>query len=214
MIQVGEVVREMAERLGDAWTSELPTRAEVDRAKREERLAFSRAALASSDRAALVDDTQGDTPALALVRRFHALVLGAKPKDGRPMQILALFGPPGVGKTVAASWLLARELGQYTTIAECTRVERANYGPDRDRWEQLLRTRVLVIDDVGPEPDAQVQRVMFELVNQRLARWTVITGNVTAEQWRTRYDARTTQRVDHVGRVCEVGGESMRRGPA
>jgi DNA replication protein DnaC len=131
------------------------------------------------------------------------------------MTMLALLGPTGRGKTVAAAWLLADLGGFYTTGEELRRAMRSYNPRDAELLLQLYRARSLIVDDLGTEQDLESARTaLFEVVNRRMGlprAYTVLTSNLSREAFAERYGERTLRRLEHQGLVVEVEGEDLRR---
>jgi hypothetical protein len=156
--------------------------------------------------AALAHDRVSGTPALGYVRRWAAYQRtdGAKP-------VLALVGTMGLGKTVAGAWLLASEGGLYVEADELVRLHSAQWGPERKRYERLVRTGALVIDELHTEVDSRA--AMRDVVNRRQGRrLTLVLGNLNRRDLEARLDPRTWDRMRACSVVIELHGESLRRG--
>lgn len=138
--------------------------------------------------AAIVRDRPRRTRALELVQ---AWVLSSRP-------VLVLTGKPGLGKTVAAAWALARLPGRYVCAGEMCELWASKRDRDRDRFFQLLRTELLVIDELGQESSADDARAMLQDAidrRQRLPRRTMLLTNLGRAEIIARYDARTLSRL-------------------
>lgn len=152
--------------------------------------------------------TQGFTsPALDRVRRW--VVRQAADPMVRP--IFVLFGDPGLGKTVAAAWLLMSEGGRYIEAEELRRLHAAQWGEEREEYRRVIGKRVLVVDELGTEERSVA--VIHDVVNKRQSgRLTLMIGNLSWETFRQRYDVRTVDRLREVAAMAELTGESLRRG--
>lgn len=144
-----------------------------------------------------------------LVRRW--LTRASAPVGGPVPQFLALCGPTGIGKTVAAAWAIA-EVGQGIAISS-TELMQAR----KERAAALWGARILVLDDLGTEQDepGKFASALYDLINKRQReRWmlTLITSNLSRTALVARYDARTVQRIRHRGYIADVLGRDMRRG--
>lgn len=162
---------------------------------------------------AVVDDSLEATVALDWVRRWTAYQRAPEQSRG-PRPILALVGEPGLGKTVAAAWLVVHERARYIEADEVCRLASARWGAEAEAWQRVQRARVLVVDEVGTEADAGIARAAYrELINKRQGeRLTLLLGNVSKADLRARLDPRTVDRMRERAIVIEVKGESMRRG--
>lgn len=162
---------------------------------------------------ALVDDRLERTEALEWTRRWVTYQRGTvRPRGPRP--ILALVGGMGRGKTVAAGWLVLHESARYIEADEVLRLASARWGADLEAWRRLQRQRVLVIDEVGVEPDKHAAAAAYrELLNKRLGhRLTLLLGNLSKKDLRARLDLRTVDRLRERGQIIELEGESLREG--
>lgn len=158
-----------------------------------------------------------DTEAMRLVRSM--LSPGA---FARPVRILVLSGPRGVGKTFAAAWWVA----QAHTAPPVLDAQPPRFidAPSLSRWPRyddakmrvLELARALVLDDLGLDYDdkagAQVSLV-DGLVNARYGATlpTVITTNMQADAFKARYGERVADRIREVGRFMSLTGESLRQ---
>jgi hypothetical protein len=153
------------------------------------------------------------TRALDVVRRWAAYQRGTpRPRDPRP--VLVLMGDMGRGKTVAAASLLASESGRYVSAEELCRLHAARWGDDREIYQRLMRSGVLVVDEVGTEENPRIaQAAIHEVVDKRQGeRLTLLLGNMDPAALQARLDARTWDRLRQLGTMVEVEGESLRRG--
>lgn len=125
-------------------------------------------------------------------------------------RILVLSGGVGCGKTFASGVFVAETGAHWTTAIG---LERAS----TERWSDgspfNIRASTLVIDDVGTETLSDRWLEAFSLlidVRQCHGR-TLITTNLPHTEWRPRYKARISDRINHVGRFVEMADGSMRR---
>jgi DNA replication protein DnaC len=136
-------------------------------------------------------------------------------KATRPFAVMVLVGDTGVGKTVAAAWLLLELGGMYVTAEEMRKRATSKHRDDRTWFEKVLGSKVLVVDDVGTERDLEDARVaLYEVVNARqgLHRgWTLILGNLAREVFRERYGKRTCRRIEDQGVFIEIEDVDRRR---
>lgn len=172
----------------------------------------------------------------------------AHPKNNKPLQaakefvaapattarFLLLLGQKGVGKTVAAAFVL-RELvakganhsepsggmarkasaAEFTLASSLARISGYNHD-DREWFERLCETRVLVIDDLGADAANQFSAAMLdELLTRRHAERlrTVITSNLGKDAIKARLGDRLTDRIRETGIVCVTVGDSLRVSP-
>jgi len=143
--------------------------------------------------------------------------------DDPEIRILVLSGPRGVGKTTAASWIMANAprdrhiatdiIGpRFLDAAELSLVNRYK----ESELRPLKRASLLVIDDLGIEyfdEKGSFSATFDAIINARYASHlrTVMTTNLVAEEFRERYGVRTIDRIRECGRFVGVVGESLRR---
>jgi DNA replication protein DnaC len=128
--------------------------------------------------------------------------------------ILVLSGPPGCGKTVAATWWAlngkhAPRFVRATAFATASRYQ----NDERDSW---LAGRSLVLDDLGTEyADSKGSFLvdLDELVDTFYAdkKPLVITTNCTAAEFKKRYGERVTDRIRECGSWFSISDVSRRR---
>jgi DNA replication protein DnaC len=162
---------------------------------------------------AVIADSLGSTPAIDAVQRW----IDAK---GKP--ILVLLGGVGTGKTVAAAWALAREArrspyhgASYAKIRDLANLFRAGFGEDLKAFERHQGARLLVVDELTTERDADLGRAcLHELIDWRGAKGapTILLANRTKAEIAKHYDARTIDRLRECAAVVELAGKSMRKG--
>lgn len=199
-----------------------PTREEHDRrrieAERERRLiaAGVATALTADDLEWLIrDELPLDTDSLRTVRRWdHARSTGTS-----AFSVLVMLGLRGVGKSVAAGWLLAKHGPGIYCSAEMLRASfKATNAQDRDLYRRAQRTRVLVVDELGRESDAEsADAMMFDVINGRRGRaggrdqlWTMLLGNISEKDFRERYDPSTVDRIEQQGAILRARGSNLR----
>lgn len=123
-----------------------------------------------------------------------------------------LLGSPGCGKTVATAQALVRG-GAFVRAIALSRL--SSYDKDdRRTWESVLRTRTLVLDDLGAETLHDAWRPMLdELIDVRYGERarTIITCNLDRERFKARYGERIVDRIRHDGMIIQCGGPSLRR---
>lgn len=172
---------------------------------REQCLDHAQPAITARARAAVIHDCLESTQALQVAQRW---LTGSFPS------ILALVGDVGTGKTVAASWALARMLGRYVTAEEWTRRYASHHWRDADWCEAQRRTGLLVLDDLGTESQAPpAKAAIFDLINRRMtgAYKTIITGNLSRADLLSLYDARTVSRLHESCVIVDIRGDDMRK---
>lgn len=133
--------------------------------------------------------------------------------------LLVLAGGVGVGKTIAACWVMAHAdpgkwgARRFRHVSQL--VETGLYGGDIERAERkaLRDAKVLVIDDVGSEHLTDGFQTMFDgLINHRYEALgaTILTINLTTEQFLERYGKRIYDRLRGRGAWYEINHESLR----
>jgi hypothetical protein len=148
----------------------------------------------------------------------------------RKKTIAVFSGPLGVGKTIAATHVMAngsphRIVGAWTSQnaplfvhAESVFAGAKLIGEaDTKMRRSLERAQILVIDDLGLEKDPRktFQPYMDWLINTRYGGdgWLVLTTNLTAEDFRRRYGERIYDRLKHRACWYEIAHESLRGQP-
>jgi DNA replication protein DnaC len=197
---------ELAEHERDVRIAEARQREEAARLDRENRIhELKRRGVPSKDRARIVDGLD-DTPALAAARAFS---------DSGDKHLLVLAGPAGVGKSVAAAWLVATHARSAIFIDQSRLVRKSRYA-DSD-MAPLEDVSLLAIDDLGSEyldERGSFLTSIDGLINARYSeeRPTVITTNLSSARFMMRYGERISDRIREVGRFIEFRGPSL-RGP-
>lgn len=133
--------------------------------------------------------------------------------DGRYFVVLS--GDTGTGKTLAATLLSVIRGARCITAPAMLALSRFD-----GSFSEICNVPALVVDDLGTEymdGKGEAASRWDELVNVRytMARSrrfpTVLTCNLTVEEFRNRYGVRVTDRLHQVGRFWNIGGKSMRR---
>lgn len=129
--------------------------------------------------------------------------------------ITVLAGNTGCGKSVAAASMIERrETGCFVRAAEL--VELGNHFSDRDLLSKYRRCGVLVIDDLGIEyRSEQMICRLDELLDSRAANGlpTLVTTNLTADEFRARYEERIWSRIHEFGDYHELDDPDLRVTP-
>jgi DNA replication protein DnaC len=88
--------------------------------------------------------------------------------------------------------------------------ETEKFGSDVDSWKYANESDVAFIDDIGAEGDRYKNNVGTELLRrlleERRDRYTMITTNVPADMWATRWDARVADRLLRGSVVVDLSG--------
>lgn len=184
----------------------------------------------------IVDGKHKNTRALEVVQAWSKACSG----NAAARRILVLLGPPGTGKTFAAASLGTGDAwddhvygngwrGRWTSMAyvkvrDLCRLYRSEWGPEREAYEALLESPIVVVDELGTGVDHELERrAVHDIVDERQGTGkTLLIGNLSRAEflggWSEktpdagRYDARTYDRLRAVGALREVGGDSLRRG--
>lgn len=151
---------------------------------------------------ALLRRSVQDTPALAGAKRW---ILNPASWS------LLLLGPPGVGKTVAACYAMVDfcRRWEWNTGATGTNFEPCLFlvaselarlsvftAADRERYEQLQETRLLVVDDAGDEVTDFGSKALVDLLmgRHRMKRKTILCANLGTTALTQRYGAALVDR--------------------
>jgi hypothetical protein len=155
-----------------------------------------------------------DTEALRNVVKWEH----ARSTNTSAFGVVVLLGLRGRGKTVAGGWLIAgRGPGLYTTAEQLRASYAADHYRERALYLRALKARVLFVDELGREKDAETaDGMLFDLVNNRRGSgrggrfWTVFAGNLSDADFRARYDPSTVERIEQLGTVFTCEGENLR----
>lgn len=140
----------------------------------------------------------------------------------RQTENVLLLGPPGVGKTHIAVALALAAIGQGYTAYFLTMQQLIDYladGPEPPgtRIRQLLRPRLLVIDEVGYLPlGREAANWFFELVARRYEKGSIIlTSNKSYGDWGSLFPevavaSAILDRLLHHSTTLTIRGESYR----
>jgi DNA replication protein DnaC len=152
-------------------------------------------------------------PVVNMVVRFLA--------EGDPRRILVVAGPPGTGKSAAAAHGLmnaktANQIVRYYDQRDATHGEAVLSGApldahwiqarvfwtkvfERALWDHAERVSVLVVDDLGAEPeDQRVTPLISSLLCQRvdMGLKTLVTTNMDPGMFGRRYGPRLVDRLE------------------
>lgn len=187
----------------------------------QQKLSHLRACGAPELEAEVVARGTSDNPVTLATRAFCA----------SPQTFCLLLGGAGSGKTVAAveALLNARVFWDggkewaYAPVEACfalaSDLARLSYfdTESQKKLGRMERYPWLVIDDVGGELVTDTWRSIFtELILRRNSgrAKTLITSNLTAEDFKTRYDERIISRIRGNGVVVSSGAQDLRRAAA
>lgn len=127
---------------------------------------------------------------------------------------MVIAGVPGVGKTVAGQWLLARVPGVSWEAEFACKAYAAKFGPELERLQASVLQPMFVLEDVGTEQDEIVMGALLVWVfneRQRSDLHTLITANTSKRLFWARYaDPRLQSRMHEVD-YRSVEGEDLRR---
>ena len=161
----------------------------------------------------ILDGAVSATPAITAVREWY---------DARSKPVLVLIGGVGSGKTVAAACLVVHARASsrhlvtaYAKMRDVANLYRAGFGADAAAFERLIVAGLLVIDELTTERDIDLGRAaLHEVIDERGAhgRPTLLLANRTKDEIRSRYDARTIDRLRENAAVVELAATSMRKG--
>lgn len=169
-----------------------------------------------------VGDLQGPRPTAALesAQRFVKL-------DASLAPFLLLLGPVGIGKSVAAAWVLEQFAKGYAWNSQPTRAELQpamwvdgreltgvrEFREEHQTWLKAMQgTALLVLDDAGHEATEAGRNALTDILLARLAkkRRTVLTANLKAEDLRKRYGDALADRFRAQAIIPGLSGASMR----
>jgi DNA replication protein DnaC len=145
-----------------------------------------------------------------------------------PLTFCLLLGGPGTGKTIAAAEALLNAKGYWGSGKEwaflptearlvlASDLARLSYFDSEGQrtLSRMERYPWLVVDDLGGELLTDTWRSNFtELVLRRNSarQKTLLTTNLTVEDFKARYDARVVSRIRGSGVVVNAGALDMRK---
>lgn len=173
-------------------------------------------------RAELVKEMRRTFPSravdVALAANVAAPAIGAVSSwVSRQGGIAILAGDPGIGKTIAATWLAMQHLGRHRHVPTFLRAaEFAKLSRYDDEAQARWRVGFLVLDDLGVEyldPKGSFAASLDELVDVFYGdtwRTLVVTTNNDPATFLSRYGARVLDRIRECGAWIQVTGPSLR----
>lgn len=170
--------------------------------------------LTAEDHHRIVDDATVPTAALKLVQHWTTRVLEARAGNAVPqVRVLVVAGGTGVGKTVAAGWMLAREVGRHHDFDDLVASFSSRFGPDRKLYLRARAVPFLHVDEMlATDPTDEHVRCLHDLVHHRQrGQLTLITGNFELPAWDALLDLRTRERLGPMTYVRAVKGTSLRK---
>ena len=77
-----------------------------------------------------------------------------------------------------------------------------------DIMEDLFHAPVLILDDLGAEHDPSGVGIdkLCQVLSRRERMWTLITTNITPDNWRTRFDKRVASRMYRNSTLVDLSG--------
>jgi len=163
-----------------------------------------------------------DTTSLAFVKDW---LRSADAAQGPTMLVMA--GPKGVGKTIAAIYAMMHsdpwlphgdkwkpdQIPRFRHVSDVAEVKLFGDEEDRKKRHEIKSSQMLVVDDVGVEFMSEMFLALFDsIVNARYGSMgrTILTTNLTADQFSTRYGSRVYDRIKGRGDWYDIDEESMR----
>jgi DNA replication protein DnaC len=137
-------------------------------------------------------------PQLELMKTETARFITAWKRGDAP-RWLSLVGTSGSGKTMLARKIRDICGGEFITWTRIT-----NYLREGEyRWFQdLIREELLIVDDIGAEHQTGfVAAKLYELLSERIGKWTVLTANLSLENIGNKLDPRIASRMIRDGSV-------------
>lgn len=176
---------------------------------------------------------EGPDDASAALKRTPAFV-AAEAFDRDSRWCLLMLGKPGSGKSLAAGtsavtaavaagydnrWISdgarSRRLPAWVRASESSRL--SGYGDEAEaRLAYWRSTCLLVLDDLGTEMlNPLWQQALDDVLDERYqhGRKTIITSNLVAADFKTRYGERITDRIREDGTIVTLTNDSLRQRP-
>jgi hypothetical protein len=193
--------------------------------ERARNLAASGIIIAADAADALTRGATYETDALAIVRTWcdaHTgicrecnppVIRPCPHPDVAPRRILILSAAIGFGKSTAAAYAIARLGGRYVAASRLAEMARRITAADADRYELLLTSGLLVVDDLGTAQDPKRERAaIHEIVDHRQGDrpLTIITTNLDEARFHARLDSRTVSRLGAYAVFVQCEGVDQR----
>ena len=133
--------------------------------------------------------------------------------DGK--SVLLLLGAMGTGKTVAVAEQASQsEPYRYLRSQKLALLAKSSYSTEVEAYESTLQfPGLLIIDEVGFERDKDsATQAIHEAVDMRkwCSRPLVLISNLSVDQFKQTFDARTVDRLREYGMVKTIGAASLR----
>lgn len=135
---------------------------------------------------------------------------------GSDMTLLVLSGGVGTRKSGSACYGLVMRAGRYVTADDLSGLAAARDEDGVVSYRQIKKAGLLVIDDLGGEyvdDKGWFVRALNAVIDARYSAClkTILTTNLTAEQFKATYGERIADRIRETGRWRDIGGQSVRR---
>jgi hypothetical protein len=136
---------------------------------------------------------------------------------GSDMTLLVLSGGVGTRKSGSACYGLVMRAGRYVTADELSSLAASRDEDGVVSYRQIKKAGLLVIDDLGGEyvdDKGWFVRALNAVIDARYSAClkTVLTTNLTAQQFKATYGERIADRIRESGKWWDIGGQSVRRG--
>ena len=147
--------------------------------------------------------------------------------EAHPLNGLLLYGPPGTGKTSVGcallyQWGKAGHAARFQDFGELMVRIRSAWRKDAAQtteqiYAEIMRPKILLLDDVGKRAAPEDQEALSVLVNGRVNRGkpTLLTTNcdLNTPQGRAEFVAAADSRVLERYRRCdvEISGDNLRK---
>ena len=167
----------------------------------------------------IIDTLRSDVKATEAILRIKSFL-----DAPREAWCLVLAGPKGCGKSTAAGLYLWEKTRpdyksppkdmRWWTAARVSRISSFN-----DQLDQVMKTKMIVIDDLGVEyldKNGHFNHRLDELIDDRYSNYrkTIITTNLNARDFQSRYGDRVADRIregfKHGGAYVEIDGATLR----
>jgi hypothetical protein len=135
---------------------------------------------------------------------------------GSDMTLLVLSGGVGTRKSGSACYGLVMRAGRYVTADDLSGLAASRDEDGVVSYRQIKKAGLLVIDDLGGEyvdDKGWFVRALNAVIDARYSAClkTILTTNLTAEQFKATYGERIADRIRESGRWRDIGGQSVRR---
>jgi DNA replication protein DnaC len=154
-------------------------------------------------------------------------LVGPTTYEAHPINGVLMYGPPGTGKTSAGcavlyTWGLAGSTARFQDFGELMVRIRSAWRKDAAQTTEqihadMMRPKILLLDDVGKRAAPEDQETLSVLVNGRINRGkpTLLTTNcdLTTPEGRAEFLAAADSRVLERYSRCDVqvAGDNLRR---